>query len=509
MLTASTTATLSYSLDTTFSGSSFFDTFNFYNGSDPTHGFASYQSGPDAVANNLIGLVNSTSAMNFPTPNNTLPANAEGRASVRISSDKTWNQGLLIADVAHMPVGCGTWPALWLLGSGAQWPLSGEIDIIEGVNGFARNQMTLHTTGNCAVSTSSHAREAYTGTLATANCDVNDPTQPRNAGCGIVAPEMETIAKEKGACDHATAGEEFNAQNGGVYVTQFDAATGVAIWFHPRGYVPDDILSDSPDPDSKEWPRPLARFPPTGCDYESHFRDLSLVINTALCGDWAGADGVWDAKDGCAAKTGASTCQAYVAQHPEAFRDAYWLINSIKTFVSNGSTVSSTPRKRSAEPAASSLLPSIQLPGSVTAAPTTTFGKRLIGFGNLTAWPENLLHGKIRTKRSEPLEKRTPGFVDFGNLAAVLEHVWHDKLHLKRSPSPFPEAEPGFADLGNLAAVVEDLLHDGKHHSRSVEPAELGKRSLADEWKKFSSWLGDKWKGLRNNTLLGSAMLML
>lgn len=35
-----------------------------------------------------------------------------GRASVRLTSKKTYNHGLIVVDVEHMPVGCGTWPAL-------------------------------------------------------------------------------------------------------------------------------------------------------------------------------------------------------------------------------------------------------------------------------------------------------------------------------------------------------------------------------------------------------------
>jgi hypothetical protein len=35
-----------------------------------------------------------------------------GRASVRLTSKKVYNHGLIVIDVEHMPVGCGTWPAL-------------------------------------------------------------------------------------------------------------------------------------------------------------------------------------------------------------------------------------------------------------------------------------------------------------------------------------------------------------------------------------------------------------
>lgn len=47
---------------------------------------------------------------------------------VRITSDKTYNSGLFIADFSAVPYGCGTWPAYWTVGPG--WPAGGEIDVL-------------------------------------------------------------------------------------------------------------------------------------------------------------------------------------------------------------------------------------------------------------------------------------------------------------------------------------------------------------------------------------------
>lgn len=42
-------------------------------------------------------------------------AGGVGRGSVRIESKKTYNKGLFLVDIKHMPGGiCGTWPAFWL-----------------------------------------------------------------------------------------------------------------------------------------------------------------------------------------------------------------------------------------------------------------------------------------------------------------------------------------------------------------------------------------------------------
>lgn len=44
---------------------------------------------------------------------NTTIATGRGRPSVRLFSDKLYNHGLVVADIAHMPGSvCGTWNAL-------------------------------------------------------------------------------------------------------------------------------------------------------------------------------------------------------------------------------------------------------------------------------------------------------------------------------------------------------------------------------------------------------------
>ncbi len=66
------------------------------------------------------------------------------RDSIRIHSLKTYNSGLFILDVDHVPTGCSTWPAFWMNGPDP-WPQNGEVDIMESVNNNQQNQMTLHT----------------------------------------------------------------------------------------------------------------------------------------------------------------------------------------------------------------------------------------------------------------------------------------------------------------------------------------------------------------------------
>lgn len=57
--------------------------------------------------------------------------------------------GLVLMDAWHMPTGCGTWPAWWM--NGPNWPYGGEIDILEGVNEFSQNQVSVHTGSGCRI----------------------------------------------------------------------------------------------------------------------------------------------------------------------------------------------------------------------------------------------------------------------------------------------------------------------------------------------------------------------
>ena len=60
------------------------------------------------------------------------------------------------------------------------------------------------------------------------------------------------------------------------------------VWFFPRGQIPQDITAGNPDPSS--WGTPTANFPSNdSCHMPDHFQQHQLVIDTTLCGDWAGA----------------------------------------------------------------------------------------------------------------------------------------------------------------------------------------------------------------------------
>lgn len=102
--------------------------------------------------------------------------------------------------------------------------------------------MTLHTSANCSAVGKS--------------CEGNN-------GCGVQSNQLDSF------------GRGFNAQDGGVYATEWTPSF-IKIWFFPRIAIPQDIKSGFPDPSG--WANPSAQFQASSsCDFEQHFQDLRIV----------------------------------------------------------------------------------------------------------------------------------------------------------------------------------------------------------------------------------------
>lgn len=317
-----------YSLVTSYTGQNFFNGWSFWDQPDPTNGFVEYLPREKAMQQSLAGFIynNATGEHTaYMGVDHTTVNPTAGRASVRITSEQAFSGGgLFVADVRHTPQGaCGSWPALWLVGP--DWPRNGEIDMIEGVNELfdEYNSITLHTGPGCA---SNLPQKQFTGEQVTTDCDVSSTNS--NIGCSIRANATQSVnPRSKKTITHATSGKDFNKAGGGVYATLWDAS-GIKIYMFPRTAVPKDVVSGNPDPAS--WTaKPLASFGGESCDYTQAFRQQQLVINTSLCGMWAGNQDVWDAS---ACKAQAPTCQEYVASNPAAFKDVFWELGSIKVY---------------------------------------------------------------------------------------------------------------------------------------------------------------------------------
>jgi hypothetical protein len=246
---------------------------------------------------------------------------------VRISTQKTFNGGLFIADFWAMPHGCSVWPAWWSVGP--NWPNGGEIDVIEGINTASTNQYTLHTGPGCTMNNAKkRSSDAFTGMPLGNQCQSGNND---NNGCAIAD------------ADHTSYGHGFNLLAGGVYAHIWDS-TGIKIWHFPRNSVPADIEARTPNPDS--WPAPNAAFSSANCDMASHFQDHVLTFDITLCGDWAG--NAYSSVVGCS-----GTCADAVAD-PQNFKCEFALLvvnyfpDGAKTQTRNGKSITSLCTSRQA-----------------------------------------------------------------------------------------------------------------------------------------------------------------
>jgi len=293
---------LSYSLKDTYEGTSFFDDFEYFTGYDPAAGFVHYVDQPGSAALNLTSASSSSAVLRVDTSD---PNASTGRKSVRITSKKQYNSGLFVFDILHTPYGCSTWPALWLSDPN-NWPMNGEIDVVEAVNSATTgNQMTLHTTKDCKM----EAKRKQTGKTLAKNC-YNGTDD--NAGCGVQGKSE-------------TYGEELNKDGGGVYAMEW-RSDGIRVWFFQRSSIPTDISAGtSPDPSS--WGEALADFPKTDCSITDHFRNQSIIANIDLCGQFAGSTKWYTTTSKCP-----GTCNNFVTTNATAFDTAYWEFKSFKVY---------------------------------------------------------------------------------------------------------------------------------------------------------------------------------
>ncbi|KAL8932952.1 MAG: hypothetical protein Q9216_006597 [Gyalolechia sp. 2 TL-2023] len=282
-----------YSLQDDYAADNFFNMFNFDTFDDPTHGYVNYVDQATADSQELFNVTNGQVTFGVDHVN---VASGRGRNSIRLTSKAQYTHGLVVLDLAHMPGSiCGTWPAFWM--TGPDWPSSGEIDILEGVNTGSQNQVTMHTSEGCS--------------LAGSDCH-------GGLGCPV---------KPTGSNNYGTS---LNNANGGVYAMEWTSGS-INVWFFPRGSIPSDISSSTPNPSA--WGSATASFVGgDNCNIDQHFMDNHIVFDTTFCGDWAGA--VWATDSTCSAL--ASSCQDYVQNHPEAFAEAYWTVNSLQVYQDNG-----------------------------------------------------------------------------------------------------------------------------------------------------------------------------
>ncbi|GIZ39870.1 hypothetical protein CKM354_000323600 [Cercospora kikuchii] len=273
-----------YTLQTNLSGPTFFDAFDFWTQYDPTFGFVEYIDRGAAQALQMLHAADGVAYFGADAVQMYDPYDNKGRKSLRLSTKQTFNHGLFIIDLSHMPSSvCGIWPAIWMLGNGPlPWPAYGELDIIEYTNDASHGLFAMHTAPNCTI-----AGSGQTGTLLTNDCGEDQGYK----GCNI-SPNMPNT-------------------------------------FFPRSAViPPAVLALNPNPD--EFGTPVANFEGS-CNIDEHFSNMQLIFNIAFCGTkWAGP--TFNSNTSCPVMDPANqwtSCNIYVGNNPQAFKEAFFAVNSI------------------------------------------------------------------------------------------------------------------------------------------------------------------------------------
>lgn len=293
-----------------YDASNFFTGFDFQTFDDPGHGRVNFVDYRTASAENLTYTTPDGHIVLKVDSINTVLPTSRGRDSIRVESHDVYGNSLLVAAISHMPVGCGVWPRLWTTSAIGPYPSGGAIDIIEGVNNNIFNIASLHTTSGCAIQISDVDTKS-SGHIVSTNCDA---AVDSDQGCG---QELKSPS---------SYGHGFNQNGGGIYAME-RTSTHIAIWFFPRDGTPLDIIAGLPVPNILTWGKPSAFFPlGENCD-KTHFNNHKIVIDTSLCGDYAGNTFT---SSGCG-----PACIDFVDKNPFAFSEAYWAISSITVYTNN------------------------------------------------------------------------------------------------------------------------------------------------------------------------------
>ncbi|KAI8892155.1 concanavalin A-like lectin/glucanase domain-containing protein [Globomyces pollinis-pini] len=292
-----------YKLTSRYSAKDFYEgkQWFYYFTRDPNNGIQKYQTQASAIENKLIDYNKDQDTVVF----NATRGPDGTPMSLRLFSKREYKNGLFIYDIEHLPNGCGIWPAIWTTGS--PWPANGEIDMLEVVNGESINTMLVHANPGC--------RFNVNGTICEADPVVN------KAGCGTPTPP-------------GFAGQPWNDNKGGVLAMEWvPLQTGwIKIWQFPRGSIPEDITKEKPEPNN--WPTPLNSFYFGDLCNVDAFGPQQLVINTAICGDYAADPVIWGRTCGINSLTQnkGATCEDYALSPQMDYSEAHLTLKSVKVY---------------------------------------------------------------------------------------------------------------------------------------------------------------------------------
>ena len=271
-----------YALNKSYSGTTFFDAGEWGFGTqDWTGGVSEYVNRSTALHERLVEAheqhaILRTGELGKPYR----------RKSVRLTTTRSWMYGLIALRFSHVPFGCGVWPAFWTNAASGHWPGGGEVDILELAN-YGPSKMSFHTGGRkrCVLEPGlvrDCLQRLPIGLERWLGFDCFTDYRKALMGCAPAMPAM------------SMTGPEWSASPG-VLAAEW-TARHVKIFYFPEAYgLPADLRDDRPTPDA--WDSHLVAFfpfaasdelSPGSCpDAASLLEPQSIVLNIALCGNWA------------------------------------------------------------------------------------------------------------------------------------------------------------------------------------------------------------------------------
>lgn len=339
----------SYNIVRDYSGSTFFDRWDFYGSWDNLTLGDVWWLDRTSASQQRLAYINENNRAVIKVDNvSNVPFN-EKRNTIRITSQDSYGVGSLwIIDLTHLPYGCSVWPAFWT--KGPTWPDDGEIDIIEGVNLMGANQYALHTLPGCS---------QPPGVLQTGVSGGTDCSQP--SGCIVSETSPNSF----------NAG--FASAGGGVWAAQFDVA-GIFIWFWTRANLPPSILqaTSTSSIDISEWGPPSASYPATTCNISRYFTAQQLVIDITLCGVWAGIPTVYNPQCFNSGPTGLCYNDNVVGPGSPKYDNAYFEINYVRAYTTGVPGPTPSPSAVWVYPNGSSRAVTLPAPTGVFSGPTSS-----------------------------------------------------------------------------------------------------------------------------------------
>jgi hypothetical protein len=309
-----------YQLEDNYNGGGLYDKFVFPEGFDPMYGMNKNVTKLEALQLGLF-TYNDTIKYNHPHKQCVIKVSEKPYGSVRFTvkmeSEKSYNGGLFVLDIDHMPSGLSVWPIFSL--TGKNWPCDGEMRILQTVSSVdwttSQNFTSLHTEQICTQDSvpgitnngMCGTGRQYDGNRICRPCDRRNGNDCPYDGCGVFF-------------ERGTAGYSFNEQGGGVFACEWIYDGVIRIWVIPRSRVSEYVPFYADKIDISKWPQPNVEF--KSCP--GSFKNSHITFSTTLCGDRG--------EEYFTNKKTAGSCASYVVHPGSDFSNAKWIINYLKVF---------------------------------------------------------------------------------------------------------------------------------------------------------------------------------